>query len=59
MQEGRTPLHYAAMCPELDKAMNCYELMLAYGAPENAKDAVKIAGILSNRYISIYFFPDG
>jgi ankyrin repeat protein len=46
MQEGRTPLHYAAMCPELDKAMNCYELMLAYGAPENAKDAVKIAQIL-------------
>jgi len=28
------------MCPDTDKALNCYQLLLAYGAPEDAKDAV-------------------
>lgn len=41
MQEGRTPLHYAAMCPDTVKSLNCYQLLLAHGAPENAKDAVR------------------
>ncbi|XP_059474842.1 uncharacterized protein LOC132196306 [Neocloeon triangulifer] len=37
--EGRTPLHYAAMCPDIERGISCYQLLLAHGAPENAKDA--------------------
>jgi hypothetical protein len=30
------------MCPDIEKALHCYQMLLAHGAPENAKDAVCI-----------------
>ncbi|KAF4528961.1 hypothetical protein B566_EDAN011266 [Ephemera danica] len=58
--EGRTPLHHAGMCPDLNKALTCYQLLLDHRAPEAAKDAIgnRASDYLSETRIQNPSVPD-